>query len=211
MILDKLVDDLEVFQIAEDKLGSEFEDPLSIIIQANTYSCNIELMSTSLWASEDDSRECNDNGDYECTEFEAALQVLETHGKHVLALVDKVKKIRNGNDEDDNMHANTDSKPAMTIYKYKLDTNRITNVSVPKGNTSVRILEVGIDRKGNLCVWVLCPAKSSTASIVHTTLAIGVYGTGKDVTEIATWPYIGSVQQGQYTWHAFVDPECTRA
>lgn len=82
----------------------------------------------------------------------------------------------------------------MTIYKYQLHTE-LNRLEIPGFE---RLLHVGCDPGGCLCVWVLIDKADDEIE----PLRLNVIGTGWDFNANGQ-SYVGSVTIGQFVWHVW--------
>ena len=85
-----------------------------------------------------------------------------------------------------------------TIYKYRIAETDVQLVNIPVG---ARILNVGLDPGGDLCLWAL--VDKSRDPLPRT---INIYGTGHPLPDDMTnLVYLGSVtmQRTRLVWHVF--------
>lgn len=85
----------------------------------------------------------------------------------------------------------------MKIYKYRLEIIDQQFIEIPTG---ARILHVGIDPAGQLCLWALV----NETAVENTMHQILIYGTGQHTSNYCqTMRHLGSVTMGQFVWHVF--------
>jgi len=84
-----------------------------------------------------------------------------------------------------------------TVYKYELQLTDYQRITVPCAGLS-DILQVGLDPKGQLCIWCLV----QTHATLTETYDIFIVGTGNPVPNEAKI-HLGSVVQGPFVWHVF--------
>lgn len=88
-----------------------------------------------------------------------------------------------------------------TVWKFPLEVlaTYTQKISIPR---DYRILHVGIDPEGRICLW---------AAIDHTApkrdVEIRIAGTGEWLSRVGS--YIGTVVDGPFVWHVFTGPEET--
>jgi hypothetical protein len=80
-----------------------------------------------------------------------------------------------------------------TIFKYRI---QVTGTQIIKMPIEWRPLHVGIDPKGDFCLWALVDTDN-----LEIDQEIYVHGTGHNVG--TDEEYIGSDVQGHFVWHVF--------
>ncbi len=92
---------------------------------------------------------------------------------------------------------------SITIYKYPLTLHGIVNFKeadeVIPIQGLVRLLHVGEDPSGELCVWAMINKNDGTVRGIK----ICVRGTGHDCDDVETAQHLGSLVRGPYVWHIF--------
>ena len=89
----------------------------------------------------------------------------------------------------------------ITIYKYTLQLKDHQTISMP---ASRRILSVGLDPRGELCVWAFVDRENTE----NKNIDFYIIGTGHDIRRELlndTFKHLGTVTQGMYVWHVFYD------
>lgn len=82
-----------------------------------------------------------------------------------------------------------------TVYKYPIQRGDSQWVAMPHG---AKPLHVGLDPNGILCLWALVEESKPMQD-----RRVYVVGTGHPINFNAH--YVGSVNDGPYVWHVFVD------
>jgi hypothetical protein len=85
-----------------------------------------------------------------------------------------------------------------SIYKYYIENYPGRNKI--KINKEYKILKLGYDPNGNLCIWALVNLDSEMIEI-----QINVYGTGWPLSKdfITDKQYIDTINDGPFVWHIF--------
>jgi hypothetical protein len=91
-----------------------------------------------------------------------------------------------------------------TIYKYPVPLQDLSILELP---THSRILSVGLDPQGELCLWALVQPLVPS----HDRWQLAVVGTGNPVsdalaqanTDASPWRFVGTVTQAPFVWHVF--------
>ena len=89
-----------------------------------------------------------------------------------------------------------------SIWKF-----RLTGDSTPIKEKVIKWLSAGYDPSGNICVWAIVnPEAETDEKIEYDILRIG---TGWDFSqdELDSMEFIGTVKEGPYTWHVFVNQQ----
>lgn len=82
-----------------------------------------------------------------------------------------------------------------TIYKYNLDLQETQEKSMPAGAIALSVQM----QDGDLCLWALVDTSSKSQL-----RRVWIRGTGTDCVGMCKQEYIGSVQDGPYIWHVFL-------
>ena len=84
-----------------------------------------------------------------------------------------------------------------TIFKYKIaPCARKEPIVIP---IDAEFLHVA-DQEGDICLWLLVDTNMSNQKYF-----LSVYGTGHEIEYINTKQYLGTVFQGPFVWHVFVE------
>ncbi len=81
----------------------------------------------------------------------------------------------------------------LTVFKYPIKITDVQTIKMPMGWKPLR---VGIDPKGDFCLWALVDTDN-----LEIEQDIYVHGTGHEVG--TDEEYIGSDVQGHFVWHVF--------
>lgn len=83
-----------------------------------------------------------------------------------------------------------------TIYKYPLSHGLQQVRHIPVG---ANIISVQM-QNGVPCIWAIV---DTTAEVIP--VQFQIYGTGQEIPTDCRLKHIGSIQDGQYVWHVFMD------
>jgi hypothetical protein len=86
---------------------------------------------------------------------------------------------------------------SKTIWKFPLDLTDFQTVDMPRGATA---LSAGLDPVGQLCVWALVEPDLGMLPVM-----VRIIGTGNPADGLERWHFVGSVKQGSFVWHVFVE------
>jgi len=86
-----------------------------------------------------------------------------------------------------------------TIWKFPLEVTDHQSVVMPQG---AHALSVGLDPQGQLCLWALVDPELDLLP-----LEVVIVGTGHRSYLIEHLRFLGSVVQGSFVWHVFVETE----
>lgn len=85
----------------------------------------------------------------------------------------------------------------MKIFKYPLRLSDLQEVALPR---DARVLSVGLDPNGLLCLWALV-----NPSFDVVPRQVRIIGTGNEVpTEALSMMFAGTVTTEYFVWHVFV-------
>ena len=86
-----------------------------------------------------------------------------------------------------------------SIRKVTLAITDMQVTDVPRGSVALAVQF----QRGVLCLWFRADSTQP-----YVTQRIALMGTGNPADHVASWAYLGTVQQfdGQLTWHVFVEP-----
>lgn len=84
----------------------------------------------------------------------------------------------------------------ITIYKYPLSHGLQQVRPIPVG---ANIISVQM-QDGVPCIWAIV---DTTAEVIP--VKFQIYGTGQEIPTDCLLKHIGSVQDGEYVWHVFMD------
>lgn len=84
-----------------------------------------------------------------------------------------------------------------TIWKFPLETTDVQEIQTP---ANAKMLSVGLDPEGALCLWALVNPKEDLEAIT-----VNIVGTGNPVPRsVLMWSeFLGTVTDGPYVWHVF--------
>lgn len=85
---------------------------------------------------------------------------------------------------------------SSVIYKYAVRPTDRQQLLMPEG---ARMLTVQLQR-GEIMLWALV-----NESVNEEVRYVNIYGTGNPITSTCMGQYVGTVQQGCFVWHIFVE------
>jgi hypothetical protein len=92
----------------------------------------------------------------------------------------------------------------LTIWKYPLTGGGFVDFKQADEEIEMpctkRILHVGRDPQGQMCIWAMVNPEDPKNKY-----KISIRGTGHDASDVAHHQFIGTVFDGPYVWHIFID------
>ncbi len=83
-----------------------------------------------------------------------------------------------------------------TIFKYTLFVTDEQEVGMPDG---AHVLSAQM-QGDQLCIWALVDSEARTVN-----RNVRIFGTGRPVNIEGNWQFAGTVQEGPFVWHIFVE------
>ena len=91
----------------------------------------------------------------------------------------------------------------QTIWKWKLKNKPAQTIEVPKGT---RIVYTNLDNENDICLWgIVNPAEKTMEE-----LQVAIVGTGWKIEDLDKYNYVGTVKDGLFFWHIFVNSRSKR-
>lgn len=92
----------------------------------------------------------------------------------------------------------------LTIWKYPLTGGSFVDFKEADEEIEMpcakRILHIGRDPGGQMCIWAMVDPEAP-----RNKYRVSVRGTGHDASDVAHHQFIGTVFDGPYVWHVFID------